>query len=133
MVDTSRHFLPVRLLYETVDALMYNKMNVMHWHIVDEDSFPLRLVSHPELAEYGSFSSEETYSTDEVKDLVRYAMVRGVRVIPELDTPGHAYSWGRAPQNKDNACLLKKMDSGYRGPLDVTLDSTYALVGEVFT
>lgn len=35
MVDTARHYQPIRILYETVDALMYNKMNVMHWHIVD--------------------------------------------------------------------------------------------------
>ena len=50
MVDTSRHYQPIHLLYETVDALMYNKMSVMHWHIVDEDSFPLKLDKHPEVA-----------------------------------------------------------------------------------
>jgi hexosaminidase len=43
MVDTSRHFLPIHLLYETVDAMMYNKMSVFHWHITDEDAFPLIL------------------------------------------------------------------------------------------
>lgn len=35
MVDTSRHYQPINLLYETIDALMYNKMSVMHWHITD--------------------------------------------------------------------------------------------------
>lgn len=35
MVDTSRHFLPMHLLYETVDAMMYNKLSVFHWHITD--------------------------------------------------------------------------------------------------
>ena len=47
MVDTSRHFLPTHLLFETIDALMYNKMSVLHWHITDEDAFPLILESHP--------------------------------------------------------------------------------------
>lgn len=56
-------------------------------------------------------------------------MVRGIRVVPELDTPGHAASWGKAPQNKDVACVF---GSGYMGPLDVTLDQTYTLVKEVF-
>ena len=43
MIDTSRHFIPMHLLYESVDALMYNKMSIFHWHITDEDSFPLSL------------------------------------------------------------------------------------------
>jgi hexosaminidase len=58
MIDTSRHFLPIHLLYESIDALMYNKMSVFHWHIVDEDAFPLILESHPEIAQYGAFSEE---------------------------------------------------------------------------
>jgi len=63
------------------------------------------------------------------RDLVRYAMVRGIRIIPELDTPGHAASWGKAPENKNKACTF---GTGYMGPLDITLDSTYTLVREVF-
>lgn len=130
MVDSARHFLPIPLILETIDALMYNKMNVMHWHIVDEDSFPLRLDSHPEIAQYAAFSQDEIYTTEEVKEVVRYAMVRGVRVVPELDTPGHAASWGKAPQNSKIACLFGGV--GYMGPLDVTLEDTYKLVKEVF-
>ncbi len=56
-------------------------------------------------------------------------MVRGVRVVPELDTPGHASSWGKAPQNKNVACTF---GHGYMGPLDVSLEETYKLVKEVF-
>jgi hexosaminidase len=56
-------------------------------------------------------------------------MKRGVRVVPELDTPGHASSWGLAPQNKGVAC---NFGSGFMGPLDVTLEKTYSLVREVF-
>ena len=41
LIDTSRHYLGMNILKETVDAMMYNKMNVFHWHIIDEDSFPL--------------------------------------------------------------------------------------------
>lgn len=57
-------------------------------------------------------------------------MVRGVRVIPELDTPGHAASWGKAPQNKDIACTF---GFGYMGPLDVTMDATYKVLRDVLT
>lgn len=129
MVDTSRHFIPMKVMKETVDALMYNKMSVLHWHIVDEDSFPLILDSHPEIAQHAAFSPEETYTTQEARDLVQYAMKRGVRVVPELDTPGHAASWGLAPENHGIACTF---GTGFMGPLDVTLDKTYKLVEEVF-
>src|ERR1700733_3837113 len=98
MIDTSRHFLPYKQILETVDALMYNKMSVLHWHITDEDSFPLILDSHPEIARYGAFSEDETYTAQEAREIVRYAMVRGVRIVPELDTPGHAASWSKAPE-----------------------------------
>lgn len=58
-------------------------------------------------------------------------MVRGVRIIPELDTPGHAASWGWAPQNKGVACTFSGSvlpTKGFMGPLDVTLDKTYQLI-----
>ena len=125
MIDSARHFLPIRLVYETIDAMMYNKMNMLHWHLVDEDSFPLILDSHPEIAKHAAFSPEETYTTKEIRNVVEYGLKRGVRIAPELDTPGHAASWGLAPENKDIACTF---GTGFMGPLDVTLDKTYKLV-----
>ena len=53
-------------------------------------------------------------------------MIRGVRIIPELDTPGHASTWGRAPQNRNVSCIFKK--NGFMGPFDITMDETYKLV-----
>jgi hexosaminidase len=41
MLDTSRHYYPVSYLLHLIDGLMFNKLNVLHWHVVDEDSFPL--------------------------------------------------------------------------------------------
>lgn len=53
-------------------------------------------------------------------------MVRGVRIIPELDTPGHAASWGKAPNNFRVSCSFgKKL---FKGPLDVTHEKTYELI-----
>ena len=98
MIDSSRHFHSMEVLKKMVDGLLYNKMNVLHWHIVDEDSFPLEIEEIPELAQYGQIAG--TYSQNDVKSLIQYAKTRGVRLIPEIDTPGHTQSWGRSDKLK---------------------------------
>jgi hexosaminidase len=54
MIDTSRHFLPVDTIKRGIDSMLYSKLNVLHWHIVDEDSFPLFVPTVPELSASGS-------------------------------------------------------------------------------
>ncbi len=60
MIDSSRHYLPVKTIKKMIDGLMYNKMNVLHWHITDEDSFPMEISTIPELAETGSVGGTYT-------------------------------------------------------------------------
>lgn len=126
MIDTSRHYLRVETIKQTIDACLYNKANVLHWHITDQDSFPLEIASRPELTKYGSFPGQ-TYTKANVLDIVQYALRKGVRVIPELDTPGHSDSWGRSPELKNIV-----VNCGYyQGQFDPTLDQTYDLVRDV--
>ena len=56
MIDTARHYLPVTFMKKIIDGLMYNKYNVLHWHAVDQDSFPIEIPSRPELSAYGNIS-----------------------------------------------------------------------------
>ena len=93
LVDTSRHYQPVASLKMAIDSFTYAKVNTMHWHIVDEQSFPYQGPTHPELAQKGAYSKQERYTQNDVKDVVEYARARGVRVLFEVDTPGHAASW----------------------------------------
>eukprot|EP01017_Pseudomicrothorax_dubius_P039513 TRINITY_DN6072_c0_g1_i6.p1 TRINITY_DN6072_c0_g1~~TRINITY_DN6072_c0_g1_i6.p1 ORF type:complete len:574 (+),score=52.14 TRINITY_DN6072_c0_g1_i6:61-1722(+) len=101
MLDTARHFLSLRTLRRMIDAMMYNKMNVLHWHIIDADSFPLFLEKKPQVTLTGAFTPHLIYKPTEIKEFVEYARVRGVRVIAEIESPGHTRSWGLTPEYAD--------------------------------
>ncbi|XP_055533308.1 chitooligosaccharidolytic beta-N-acetylglucosaminidase isoform X2 [Wyeomyia smithii] len=88
-LDTSRNYVDVGSIKRTLDALAMVKMNVFHWHITDSQSFPLVINSQPMLHKYGAYSRKEIYTAEDVADIVQYALVRGIRVIPELDAPAH--------------------------------------------
>ena len=87
MLDTARHFISTTALKRTLDAMWFYKLNVLHLHLTDDQGFRFRSETHPELA------SADAYAADELRDLVAYAADRGIRVVPELDVPGHTTSW----------------------------------------
>lgn len=72
-----------------LDAMAMVKLNLFHWHITDSQSFPVVIKSHPYLSKYGSYSPTKIYTAKDIKEVVDYAYVRGVRVIPEFDAPAH--------------------------------------------
>lgn len=85
LIDTGRHYLPVPLIRAHIDAMAYNKMNVLHWHIVDMPSFPFVSKSFPNLSAEGAFDARHVYTPADVAGLVDYAQHRGVRIVPEFD------------------------------------------------
>ena len=97
LVDTGRHFLPVLSIRRVIETMALVKLNVLHWHMYDFQSFPLEIKS-PTLRGLwnASFSEAERYSRGDVRHIVRFAKARGVRVMVELDMPGHASSWCEA-------------------------------------
>eukprot|EP01087_Luapelamoeba_hula_P020254 TRINITY_DN6880_c2_g1_i1.p1 TRINITY_DN6880_c2_g1~~TRINITY_DN6880_c2_g1_i1.p1 ORF type:complete len:528 (-),score=69.30 TRINITY_DN6880_c2_g1_i1:46-1605(-) len=92
LVDTSRHFEPMAMLRRIIDSLSYAKFNVLHWHITDIQSFPFQSAKLPRFT-MAAYSMSERFSPEDVQDLVEYARKRGVRVMMEIDVPGHAGSW----------------------------------------
>ena len=87
MIDTVRHFISLATLKRTLDVMAFYKLNVLHLHLTDDQGFRFRSNAYPELA------SADAYSHTELGDLVDYAADRAIRVVPELDVPGHATSW----------------------------------------
>lgn len=94
MIDTSRHYLPINTILRAIDSMLYSKLNVLHWHIIDEDSFPMEIPNIPELSEFGKIGG--VFSPADIKTVIEYARIRGIRVVPEIDSPAHTQSWGRS-------------------------------------
>jgi hexosaminidase len=130
-IDTSRHFVTLNRLRGVVRAMEAAKMNVLQWHIIDGQSFPLESARFPQLAEQGRYCRECSYSQADVKALVAFARARGVRVIPELDMPGHSGFQYGMPEIV--ACPFFEAGSGSDRALDPTLDATYQFLTEFLT
>uniref|UniRef100_A0A182QIR3 beta-N-acetylhexosaminidase n=1 Tax=Anopheles farauti TaxID=69004 RepID=A0A182QIR3_9DIPT len=97
MLDTSRHYFTVGAIKRTLVGMSHSKLNRFHWHITDSQSFPLISKHYPQLARYGAYSEREVYTPDDVRELVDFAKVRGIQIIPEIDAPAHAgngWDWG---------------------------------------
>ncbi|VAH01060.1 unnamed protein product [Triticum turgidum subsp. durum] len=92
MLDTSRHYLPVDVIKQVIDSMSFSKLNVLHWHIIDEQSFPLEIPSYPNLWK-GSYSKSERYTVEDARYIVSYAKKRGIHVMAEIDVPGHVKQW----------------------------------------
>lgn len=88
-LDVSRNFYPVEDILKTIDAMSYNKMNVLHLHMSDSQSWPMEIPALPLLAEKGAYFQGLTYSPGDIDHIQRYALQRGVSAYIEFDMPGH--------------------------------------------
>jgi hexosaminidase len=91
LIDVSRHFEPVEIIKRNLDAMAAVKMNVLHWHLSDDQGFRVESKVFPGLHQLGS--DGKYYLQSEVHEIVAYAHNRGIRIVPEFDMPGHSTSW----------------------------------------
>ncbi|MEV4512375.1 beta-N-acetylhexosaminidase [Dactylosporangium sp. NPDC049525] len=94
MLDVSRHFSTVAEVKRFIDQIARYKLNVLHLHLTDDQSWRIEIRSWPRLATYGGSTQVGGgpggyYTQQEYRDLVAYAASRHVTVIPEIDVPGH--------------------------------------------
>ena len=91
LIDVSRHFIPLDVLKRNVDGMAAVKMNVLHWHLSDDQGFRVESKLFPQLTGMGSDGL--FYTQAEIREFIAYAHDRGIRVVPEFDMPGHSRSW----------------------------------------
>ncbi|KAL3318065.1 hypothetical protein Ciccas_003279 [Cichlidogyrus casuarinus] len=133
LIDSSRHFLSVPVIKRFVDAMSMVKMNVLHWHIVDDQSFPYDSYTFPGMASMGAFQRfGKIYTQQDVAEVIEYARQRGVRVMSEFDTPGHTLSWGNSITGLLTKCYTGSELNGNFGPIDPTNEKNYNFIKSFF-
>jgi len=141
MIDSGRNFLSKAKIFEQIDGMALSKLNVLHWHIIDAQSWPLEIKEYPDMTK-DAYSAREIYTTECIQEIIQYAAERGVRIIPEIDMPGHANSgWKQIDRgmmscidswwSNDNWALHTAVEPN-PGQLDILNDKTYEVTGNVF-
>jgi hexosaminidase len=110
MLDSARHFQSPRFVMQFIDWMALHKLNVLHWHLTDDQGWRLRIKKYPRLTDVGAWRVPAGpaavadidpstghprvyggfYSQDDVRRIVAHAAERNVTVVPEIDMPGHA-------------------------------------------
>ncbi len=129
MIDACRHWQPVDVVKRTLDAMAAVKLNVLHWHLTEDQGFRVESRIFPRL--HGQGSDGLYYTQDQVREVVSYARARGIRVVPEFDVPGHTTSWlvghpelGSAPGPYE---IVRKWGI-FDNALDPSRDEVYAFL-----
>lgn len=163
MLDVVRNYYPVDSIYRVLDIMAYHKLNVLHFHLTDDEAWRLEIPGLPQLTDIGS---NRGYTTDESEcllpmycggwdpnapttangyitrekyiELLKYASDRHIRVIPEIDMPGHMRAAKKAMGNMltdsaFNARVYKSAQNYTDNVIDVTKPYAVEFIDHVVT
>jgi len=140
-IDVARHFIQVRDLKVVIGLMAHYKLNVLHLHLTDDQGWRLHLPSRPQLTERASGTSVGGdpggfYTAEQFADLVAYASVRGIRVVPEIDVPGHVnaatHTYGDLNPSGEPTDAYTGIEVGF-SRLHADLPATGRFLADVFT
>ncbi|WP_046245180.1 beta-N-acetylhexosaminidase [Hymenobacter terrenus] len=134
LIDAARHFMPVAVIKRNLDGMAAVKLNVLHWHLTDDQGFRVESKVLPRLHQVGG--ADGFYTQAQVREVLAYAAARGIRVVPEFDVPGHATSWIAAyPRlaSNDSVYAVAQKWGVLNIALDPTRETTYSLLDSLFT
>lgn len=150
--DDSRHFFGKEAVKRTLDLMAQHKLNVFHWHLTDSQGWRLPVAKYPKLTtvgavrpysknqknladrfgdgEYGPFA----YTREDIAEVIAFARARHIRVIPEVDVPGHCRALLRA--YPEYGCFFGRPGLAPKGAVDNVIclgdDRSLSLVFEIF-
>jgi hexosaminidase len=97
LLDCARHFMPVEKVKQYIRLLAGHKMNILHWHLTDDQGWRMEVDAFPELTRTGAWRTEKDgssyggyYTKEEIRQIVAYARYWHVNILPEIEMPGHA-------------------------------------------
>ncbi|MBP6508581.1 MAG: family 20 glycosylhydrolase, partial [Opitutaceae bacterium] len=153
MIDSARYFQPISYLKKFIDLMAQHKLNVFHWHLVDDQGWRIEIKKYPKLTSVGGKRRETVrgwspnelggdgvpvegfYTQDEIRDFVAYAAARHIQILPEIELPGHAQAavaaypeFGLLPQAKEVSC-----NWGIHETLFNTQPATFAFLQDVLS
>lgn len=142
MIDAARHFQPVAVIKRNIDAMAAVKLNVLHWHLVDDQGWRIEMKNNKKLIELASDGNY--YTQEEIKNIVKYADERGILIVPEIDVPGHATAlltaypeigskYKKDPKEQMQSSYSLERDAGIFTPtLDPSNPDTYTVLSAIF-
>lgn len=105
MLDCGRYYYPKEFVKKFIDLMSMRKLNMFHWHLTEDQGWRIEIKKYPRLTEVGSkrpFTADYDgknpdgkpqggfYTQEDIKEIVEYARLRHVTVIPEIEIPGHS-------------------------------------------
>ena len=127
LIDVGRHFIPLDVLKRNLDGMAAVKMNVLHWHLYDNEGFRVESKRFPKLQAAGSDGLY--YTQDEIRGFVAYAHDRGIRVVPEFEMPGHSRSlFAGYPELASGPGPYSIEPGGADAVMDPTREETYKFI-----
>ena len=151
-LDVARTWMPLERVKQHIDRMAFHKLNTLHLHLTDDEGWRIEILSHPELTEVGGFRGgdspiEPVYgrwfekyggvsTQEELRELVEYARLRAVEIIPEIDLPGHSRTFARVhPEILCDYTPSLDRSAGYdvRNAFCASRDENFELLEEVLT
>ncbi len=152
-LDVARHFFSVAEVERYLDLMAINKLNTFHWHLSDDEGWRIQINKYPELTNIGAWRGyNETlppaigsgynqyggfYTQQQFKDIIQYAADRHIKVVPEIDMPGHARAMIKSlpslledPNDKSQYTTPQNFHDDALNPC---LDSTYTVISNVIS